>query len=163
MGERLVHIQGQRIGDHHLIEEPVDDETHAVQGLVAVELTRTGELGQQIRRTLDGPGHQLWEKTNKCKERDPVTNGTDLLTINVNRIAQRLESVKRDTDWQNDLQNPLYAEMALPCPPTVDRNQGPKRTDTKVRQPVSSAVHAETITSIHTRFKNITMSKDGSL
>ena len=67
------------------------------------------------------------------------------------------------TNWQNDLQNPLCAEMALPCPPTVDRNQGPKRTDTKVRQPVSSAVHAETITSIHTRFKNITMSKDGSL
>lgn len=44
------------------------------------------------------------------------------------------------TNWQNDLQNPLCAEMALPCPPTVDRNQGPKMTDTKVRQPVSSAL-----------------------
>lgn len=44
------------------------------------------------------------------------------------------------TNWQDDLQNPLCAEMVLPCPPTVDRNQGPKRTDTKVRQPVSCAL-----------------------
>jgi len=100
--EDAIHDGSAAIGHHDLLEETPEHLAETILGLLHIERSRCQELGQQARRTFYGARHQLWEEAHKSKEGNPVVSGLDLATIDVDRIAQRLESVETDPDRQQD-------------------------------------------------------------
>ena len=70
---------------------------------------RALELRQQVVRTLDRAGHQLREERDKRQEPHETALGLDDALVSVDRVAHRLERVKRDADGQDDLrEEPVF-------------------------------------------------------
>ena len=92
------------VGHGNLLEKSPKDLPHAINGLRVVESARLCELRQQIGRSLNRTGHQLWEKAHEREELHNITGGFQLPAINVDAVAQRLESVEADAHRQYDVE-----------------------------------------------------------
>ena len=63
------------------------------------------QLGKEVFRPLDGPGHQLGEIGDKQGERDEIPLRGQLSPVDVDGVAEGLEGIKRDAHRQNDVQH----------------------------------------------------------
>ena len=102
--KHLVNIHSAIIGHHNLLEQAPKNLPHTVDGGVVVEFPFLQKLRQEVRRPLDGPGHELWEERDEGEEGDDVLGRLNLAAIDIDGVGKRLESVERDTDGQNHLQ-----------------------------------------------------------
>ena len=76
-------------------------------------------MRQQVRRPLDGAGHQLREEADICEELYDVVSRRQFLPVHIDGITQGLEGVETDADGKYDLQRhpvgmqPYEAEQVL--------------------------------------------------
>ena len=61
-------------------------------------------MRQQIRRPLDGAGHQLREERYEGEEGNDVLGRLNLAAIDIDGIRKRLECVERDADGKYHLE-----------------------------------------------------------
>ena len=65
--------------------------------------------GSKCAPPLNGPRDKLREEGNIDQIIWQAARWLDLLSINIDRIADRLEGVETNADWQNDLQQSAIA------------------------------------------------------
>ena len=91
-------------GDHDLLHEtqqkPADPAAHIGPG----RDRKPTELGQQVARALDGPGHQLGEEGDEQGEGEGAALRSDAAAVHVEGVAQGLECIKTDPHRHDHLQ-----------------------------------------------------------
>ena len=102
--KHLVNIHGAIVGHHNLLEQAPKDLPHTIHGGVVVELAFLQELRQEVRRPLDGAGHELREERDEGEEGDDVLGRLNLAAIDINGIGKCLEGVERDADGKYHLE-----------------------------------------------------------
>ena len=75
-----------------------------VNGSVVVELSFPQKLRQKVSGSFNGACHQLREERDESEKRDDVLGRFNLSSVNVYRIAQRLERVERNAHGKYHLQ-----------------------------------------------------------
>lgn len=102
--EDVVDKNGTRIRNDDFLEHAPEDEPQSADGKVMMKSALFLHLWQQSARTLDGPSHELRKKTDKGSKVQQGVRRLELPAVNVDGVAQRLESVKADANWQDELQ-----------------------------------------------------------
>ncbi|KPZ05699.1 Alginate o-acetyltransferase AlgI [Pseudomonas syringae pv. spinaceae] len=98
-GEAVVGDNGQGVGDEHFLDEAL----HESRGTLGELVQRVGpvvELIGQITETQHGPGNQVREDRNECREVDQVASGRGIAAVHVDDVADGLEDIERDPDRQ---------------------------------------------------------------
>ena len=98
----LVHISGAIIGYDDFLKQTPQDLTHTIYALVVREPTFSQELRQKVCGSFDRSGDELREESDKRKEGDDVFGWFYLFAINVDGVAEGLESVERDSYRKDD-------------------------------------------------------------
>ena len=103
--KNLLHKESSIVCYDHLLEETPQHLTAAIDSLGIVEVSLLLELRKKIGGSLNRACHQLWEETDESEERQNVASGLNLLSININGIAQSLECIETDAHWKHKIQN----------------------------------------------------------
>ena len=102
--EHAVDVERQRVGDDDLLEVPDEDLAEPQQEPAPEERVVPAELREEQAGPDDGPGHELGEERDVGREPEQVPLDLDAPTVQVDRVAQRLERVERDPDREDDRQ-----------------------------------------------------------
>ena len=103
MGENIIDIDCAGISDDNFLEIAPEYLPKAVHGKGVLEGPWTSELRKQIRSTFDGPRHQLREEAHIGEELHDVPYRLEPAPVNVNGIAQGLESIETDADRKDQV------------------------------------------------------------
>ena len=106
------HIGRQPVGDDHFFEETRKDDLQPLAKILPVEPVGGLQLGQQILRPFNGPGHQLGKEGDEESVVAQMPLRLDAAAIDVDDIAEGLEGVKRDAHRQNEIQKPVLHRKA---------------------------------------------------
>src|SRR5438067_3505500 len=101
--EDLVHGRRYAIRDGDLFEHADHDQVEPAPALLERDDARLLEFWQQVTRPLDRPRHHLREIRDEQSEIEEAVGRLELTAVDVNRVAQRLESVEGDADGQDDV------------------------------------------------------------
>jgi len=77
--------------------------------LRVIECSGFFELRQQVGGPLDRACHQLREEAHEGEELHDVAGGLQLLPVDIDAVAQRLECVETDADRQYKMQQQIVA------------------------------------------------------
>ena len=99
--ENGIDYQGAVVCDDHFLKEPPKDEFHSIGTLLVFKFPLFEELRQEIRSSLYRAGYQLGKESHEGKEGYRVFGRFEVTTIDVYRVAECLEGIKRDTDWED--------------------------------------------------------------
>jgi len=102
--ENLIDEDRDPVGDDELQEQSPDHHDKSAPRAQIVEGLRVLQLRQKIFRALDGARDELREEGDKERLAEKITLRRDAAAIDVRRVAERLERVKRDADRQNDIE-----------------------------------------------------------
>ena len=92
------------VGDHHLLEQPEQDQHDAVRDHGAIELGLGLELRQEIGSADDRPGDELREEGDVEEDVERRLLGRDFAAIDVDHIRDAVEGEEGDADREQDLQ-----------------------------------------------------------
>lgn len=70
--------------------------------------------------SFDRPGNQLWKEGDERKVVDQTVGGFELSSINIDRVAHRLERVEANPNGQNDLECSAVHVEAKQLPQIAD-------------------------------------------
>src|SRR4051812_20906779 len=93
----------KRVRHDHFFEEAPKHLAAAVDRFVPFELPRLLKLDEKMRRLLNGPSNHVRKKSDKAHVLDVVADGRQLPSVNINRVTQRLEGIKRNSERKNHL------------------------------------------------------------
>lgn len=99
-----VDIPTTTVGDDHFLEESPEDLPDPVEGLRRTKTASRLELRQEIGSTLDRPRDELGEKAYKSQKFDEVACGGNLMPVDIDGIAQRLEGIETDADREYEME-----------------------------------------------------------
>ena len=116
-----IDVAAQVVGQGHFLEKADQKERQAVRDALPVDLRRALQLRQQIVSPLDRPGHQLRKERHERQEADEAAFRLDRAEIGVDRVAHRLERVKRDADGQDDFRD---VPIVFVLEETSDKTEG---------------------------------------
>ena len=89
-----IHPHGKIGRGHALFEKAPGHQLEPGDGVVIREGMLLLQLGQEVFRPLDGPGHQLGEIGDKQGERDEIPLRGQLSPVDVDGVAEGLEGIK---------------------------------------------------------------------
>src|SRR4051812_15716499 len=104
MRVNLVDVLGKTVRDNDLFKKPPQHQLQAGTETRNIEVVLALELGQQFVRALDWASHQERKERDEQGKLDEVAFDRNSPPVDVDRIAEGLESVERDADWQEDIQ-----------------------------------------------------------
>ena len=99
-----VDILRHKIRNDHFFEQAHTDFPQSGAEARPVRVVLLMQLGQQIARPFDGPGHQLGEKAHIQRIVAEVVFGFQVAAVDIHHITQGLEGVKADAHRQNQFQ-----------------------------------------------------------
>ena len=102
--EDVVDKNGTRVRNDDFLEHAPEDEPKPTNCEVIIKSALFLDLWQQGARTFDGPSHELRKKTDKGSKVQQGLRWLELPAVNVDGVAQRLEGVEADANWQDELQ-----------------------------------------------------------
>src|ERR1051326_8856466 len=104
------------VGHEHLLRHAEHEEPDADGCLTRVKTAMHAlELLVKIGIADDRAGDKMREKRDKCREFQEIPGGLDAAAINVDRVADRIERVERDSDRQHEVkkrdERPMSGQM----------------------------------------------------
>src|SRR5207244_11459161 len=87
------------------LEQGDDEERRAIGEVLEADGRELAELGQEVSGALDRAGHELREKTDKRREAQEMPFPLHVPEVEIDRVAQRLESEKGDAHRQQVLES----------------------------------------------------------
>ena len=106
--DTLDKVHADVVADDRLLEESADDEPQSRSHHVARDVQWSADLRDEVAGAHDGSRHQLREERHIEGIVEQRVERTNLATIHVDGVAQRLEGEERDSHGQEDAQ---VAEM----------------------------------------------------
>ena len=118
-------VHRQVVRQEHLLQESIQDPKCGDAKLLFSQVVLLVELGNEVRRAHNGPGHQLGKEAHVEPKIQDVLDRLDVPAVHVHRIADGLERVERDADRQQDLIHPEPAakQVIRPQREVVDRGE----------------------------------------
>lgn len=92
------------VGNHHLLEQPPQYQSHTVNAAPVAKTPVLHELRYQVGGALYRPRHKLREETDEDEERQRFAYRLHLAAVNVYHIAQCLESIKGNSDGEDKVE-----------------------------------------------------------
>ena len=93
----------ERIGEHHLLEQPERHQREAEAQLCAGGAPRLLELRHELGRSHDGPGDQVRKEGHEQRVIEEVASRHRAPQVYVEGVGHRGERVERDADRQHDI------------------------------------------------------------
>ena len=119
-GVDRIDVQPQVVGQRHLLEQTDDEQRQAVADVGRANHGKSIELRQQLAGPLDRPGDQLRKQRHEGGEANEAAFAIDLATIEVDRVAHRLERVERNAHRQQDVRSGQLVAGPQLCQQPVD-------------------------------------------
>ena len=139
MGDQI----GDAVGDNHLFKHAPQHQEQAVADAVGVKIVPSVKLGEQVPRALDRARDQLREKRHKKRITEQVALGREFAAVHVNRVAERLEGVKRNPHRQKQVKprlpqgnpgKPGERSQILPEKPKILKEKQHRQIDHKAER-----------------------------